>query len=158
MNLSQEFASRRLPLRACQQSGHGDQRQASGAGADVSGKAEPLRIAVVEDEPFVRLDIEAALTAAGHQVVAVADTADGAVDAAERERPDLMIMDVRLLGGSDGVDAAIAIWERFGIRSLFASANLDAATRARAGRANPAGFVDKPFLNATLLAALPKKP
>ena len=105
----------------------------------------------------MRLDIEAMLTAAGHDVVAAADTAEAAVAIAEKERPDLMIMDVRLLGGGDGVNAAIEIWERFGIRSLFASANLDSTMRARANRANPVGFVDKPFLTATLLAALPKK-
>ncbi len=116
-----------------------------------------LRVVVVEDEPFVRLDIESALMAAGHKVVAIADTADEAVKLADRERPDLMVMDIRLIGPRDGVDAAVEIWERFGIRSVFASANLDPTTRARANRANPLGFVDKPFVSGTLLAAIAKK-
>lgn len=116
-----------------------------------------LRIAVVEDEPFVRMDIEATLEAAGCEVVGSADNADAAVRLAERERPDMMIMDIRLVGVRDGVEAAMEIWERFGIRSLFASANLDSATRARASRANPVGYIDKPFVNSHLLTALPKK-
>lgn len=119
--------------------------------------ASALRVGVVEDEPFVRLDIELALQTAGHHVVGAADSADGAVELARLQKPDVMIMDVRLQGAGDGIDAAIEIWRRFGIRSVFASANLDASLRARAAAANPLAFVDKPFMSSTLVAALPKK-
>jgi DNA-binding NarL/FixJ family response regulator len=124
---------------------------------EAASPASALRVAVVEDEPFVRLDIELALQTAGHHVVGAADTADGAVELARLQNPDVVIMDVRLQGVRDGIDAAIEIWQRFGIRCVFASANLDASLRARAAAANPFGFVDKPFMTATLVAALPKK-
>jgi DNA-binding NarL/FixJ family response regulator len=123
-------------------------------GNDETSRDTPLRVVVVEDEPFVRLDIELALETAGHQVVGTADSADGAVELAQTQRPDAMIMDVRLHGVRDGIDAAIEIWRRFGIRSVFASANLDKELRARAAAANPLGFVDKPFMSSTLVAAL----
>jgi DNA-binding NarL/FixJ family response regulator len=126
-------------------------------GDKMASEATALRVAVVEDEPFVRLDIELALQTAGHHVVGAADTADGAVELARLHNPDVMIMDVRLLGARDGIDAATEIWQRFGIRSVFASANLDASLRARAAVANPFGFVDKPFMSSTLVAALPRK-
>jgi DNA-binding NarL/FixJ family response regulator len=126
-------------------------------GDEVASAASALRVAVVEDEPFVRLDIELTLQSAGHHVVGAADTADGAVELARLQNPDVMIMDVRLQGARDGVDAAIEIWQRFGIRCVFASANLDVSLRARAAAANPFGFVDKPFMSSTLVAALPKK-
>ena len=126
-------------------------------GDEMASTAPALRVAVVEDEPFVRFDIELALQTAGHHVVGAADTADGAVELARLQNPDVMIMDVRLLGARDGIDAATEIWERFGIRSVFASANLDASLRARAAAANPLGFVDKPFMSSTLVAALPRK-
>lgn len=121
---------------------------------DEDARDTPLRVVVVEDEPFVRLDIELALETAGHQVVGTADSADRAVELAQTQRPDAMIMDVRLHGSRDGVDAAIEIWQRFGIRSVFASANLDKELRTRAAAANPLGFVDKPFVSSTLVAAL----
>ncbi len=54
----------------------------------------------------------------------------------------------------DGIQAAIEIWERFAIRSLFVSANLDAGARARAASANPVGFLEKPFTRTSLLAAV----
>lgn len=126
-------------------------------GDETAPEASVLRVAVVEDEPFVRLDIELALRSAGHEVVGAADTADGAVELARLQNPDVMIMDVRLQGARDGIDAAIEIWQRFGIRSVFASANLDASLRARAAAANPLAFVDKPFMSSTLVAALPKR-
>ncbi|HEY7645836.1 MAG TPA: response regulator [Hyphomicrobiales bacterium] len=157
MQLAQQAACIVAPFWACQDQSDGEPGHKSGTKSRIFAEPAPLHIVVVEDEPFVRLDIEAVLTAAGHDVVAAADTAEDAIAIAELERPDLMIMDVRLLEGGDGVKAAIEIWERFGIRSLFASANLDPIMRAQAGRANPVGFVDKPFLTATLLAALPKK-
>jgi CheY-like chemotaxis protein len=113
-----------------------------------------LRIVVVEDDVFIRLDLATQLRGAGHAVVGTADTALEAVRAADRERPDLVLMDVRLLGERDGIEAATEIWERFGIRSLFVSANLDAAARAKAQAANPVGFLEKPFTPSSLLAAV----
>jgi DNA-binding NarL/FixJ family response regulator len=113
-----------------------------------------LRIVVVEDEIFIRLDLMTHLGTAGHAIVGTADCADVALTTVERERPDIVLMDVRLPGEKDGIDAALEIWRRFRIRSLFVSANLDAAARARAAAANPVGFLEKPFTRTHLLAAV----
>jgi two-component system, response regulator PdtaR len=113
-----------------------------------------LRIVVVEDEIFIRLDLVTHLGIAGHKVVGTADCAEDAVSTVERERPDIVLMDVRLSGERDGIDAALEIWRRFNVRSLFVSANLDASARTRAAPANPVGFLEKPFTRANLLAAL----
>ena len=61
----------------------------------------------------------------------------------------------RVLGsGRDGVDAAIEIRRRFGIASLFMSANQDPHTVARAEAADPVGWLPKPYAIETLLAAV----
>jgi two-component system, response regulator PdtaR len=112
------------------------------------------RIVVVEDDVFIRLDLTTQLRAAGHTVVGTADTAADAVRVVEHQRPDLVLMDVRLVGDRDGIEAATEIWQRFAIRSLFVSANLDAATRAKASAANPLGFLEKPFAPHSLLRAI----
>jgi DNA-binding NarL/FixJ family response regulator len=114
----------------------------------------PRRILIVEDEVFVRLDIERELSAAGFDVVGGVDTAQAAIALADRERPDLVLMDVRIAGPQDGISAALELWSRFQIRCLFVSANLDAQTRQRAAAAQPWGFVRKPFSGAELLAAI----
>jgi DNA-binding NarL/FixJ family response regulator len=76
----------------------------------------------------------------------------------ERERPDLVLMDVRLLGDRDGIDAATEIWQRFAIRSLLVSANLDTAAWVKASVANPIGFLEKPYTVSGLLAAVAAQP
>ena len=117
-----------------------------------------LRIIVVEDDAFIRLDLMTHLMAAGHAIVGTADSAAEAVRLAERERPDLVLMDVRLVGDGDGIEAATEIWRRFSVRSLFISANLDASARAKAAAANPVGFLEKPFTPCSLLAAVATGP
>lgn len=112
-----------------------------GEGAD----AAPRRILIVEDEIFIQLDLERELTAAGFEVVGIADNAADALRLAEREQPDAVLMDIRLRGARDGLDAALELWERFRIRCLFVSGNIDEAGRQRVAPARPWGFVAKPF-------------
>ena len=115
---------------------------------------ENLRIVIVEDDVFIRLDLMTHLTAAGHKIAGTGDSAAEAISLVEREQPDLVLMDVRLVGESDGIEAATEIWRRFAVRSLFVSANLDAGARARAAAANPVGFLEKPFSPRNLLVAI----
>ena len=118
--------------------------------ADASG----LRVLIVEDEFFIALDIEASLASLGHTIVGIAVSADTAVRMAERERPDVVLMDIRLAGSRDGVDAAEEIYDRFGIRSVFVTANTDPQTRQRAAAVSPIGFLEKPLNLQRLRAAL----
>ena len=112
------------------------------------------RILIVEDETFAVLYIADILAEGGYEVIGSAATADEAIAKSDAERPDLVIMDIRLVGARDGVYAAQEIYRRFGIRSLFVSAYSDAQTRQRAGAAQPTGFVEKPFSPETLLSAV----
>lgn len=112
------------------------------------------RILVVEDEYFIALEVEQWLTDAGHEVVAVAASADQAVAFAIEKRPELAIMDIRILGERDGVDAAREIFQRTGIRNLFASAHVDDAVRRRAAASRPLGWLEKPYTQEEFLNAL----
>lgn len=112
------------------------------------------RILIVEDEMFVAMDIELAVIKAGHRVVGFAGTAERAIALADELRPDLILMDIRLAGARDGVDAAIEIRQRFDIPSLIISAHADAKTRERATPARALGFIAKPFDHALLAVAL----
>ena len=84
----------------------------------------------------------------------VATAADEAVLLGEVRRPDVVLMDIRLRGPRDGIDAATEIRRRFDIRSLFVSAHTDPATMARAQAADPVGWLPKPFSGHQLAAAL----
>jgi two-component system, response regulator PdtaR len=115
-----------------------------------------LHILVVEDELWAALDMEWVVRKLGHEVIGPAATAEEAIRLAEAEMPDLVLMDIRLANGSDGVTAAIEIRRRFGITSLFVSAHGELATRQRAEAAEPAGFIEKPFAPETLAGAIEK--
>ena len=113
-------------------------------GDEPSPGMRSLRILIVEDEFFISLHIKELVQALGHAVVAIAVSADKAVNMAESERPDVVLMDIRLIGPRDGVDAAEEIRRRFGIGSIFVTANTDPQTRQRAQAVHPLGFLEKP--------------
>jgi len=105
----------------------------------------PPRILIVEDESLAAMALEEILGMLGYSVCGIADNADDAVAAAERHRPDIVMMDIRLHGSKDGIEAAAAIHARFGIRSVFMSAFGDPDTRRRAEDCRPFGFIKKPY-------------
>jgi CheY-like chemotaxis protein len=132
------------------QESHPDQAQGQAAKA-----ARPARrVLVVEDEFFLAVQIEEWLLGNGLEVVDVVHTADEAVAVADTERPDLVIMDIRLASETDGIAAALEILERTGIRCIFATAYADAATRERGEKARPFGWLRKPFTADVLLGAV----
>lgn len=90
----------------------------------------------------------------GYVVCAVATSAPDAVDAAEREQPDLVMMDIRLAHNTNGINAAREIEQRLGIPSLFVSAHADAKARQQASDIDHLGFVTKPYDRCTLERAL----
>ena len=94
------------------------------------------------------------LEAAGYQVTAMARDPAEAAGAAAAQRPDFALMDIRLHGGTSGLDAARMLYERWHVRSIFLSANLDSRTRAQAEQYRPLGFVGKPFVPDEIHAAL----
>lgn len=131
------------------------------SGEESHGEKDPpsvhprsLRVLIVEDEIFIALDTRSLLQSLGHTVVGIAVSVDDAIRRAERERPDVVLMDVRLTGPRDGIDAADEICRRFGISSIFVTANTDAQTRARAATVAPLAFLEKPLTVQRLRAGL----
>ena len=117
-------------------------------------QAHSLRVLVVEDEFFISLHTKGLLQALGHVVVAIAVSADEAVNIAERERPDVVLMDIRLIGARDGIAAAEEIRRRFDIGSIFVTAHTDPQTRQRAEAVRPLGFLEKPLTEQRLRLGL----
>lgn len=120
-------------------------------GGDAMGIGRPHRIQIVEDDYFISMQIEDALTAAGYEIVGIAPDRREAIALAARTTPDLVLMDIRLARGSDGVETAIELRRRYGLRCVFVTAHADPITRARADPAQPLGWVTKPFTAAGLV-------
>lgn len=103
------------------------------------------RVLIVEDEKIIALDLQRRLEKFGYTVVALAATADEAVSAATDHMPDIVLMDIMLGGERDGVDAAMEIKDTLPIPIVFLTAYADERTVERAKRAQPVGYVLKPF-------------
>jgi DNA-binding NarL/FixJ family response regulator len=123
------------------------------AGAGKSSDRTPT-VLIVEDDYLVATQMEDALTGAGFTVTAIVASAADAIAAVAATRVDVAVMDVRLVGQRDGVDAAIELFESHGVRSVFATAHHDRETRQRAEKANPLGWVQKPYSMASLVVAV----
>jgi two-component system, response regulator PdtaR len=113
-----------------------------------------LRILIVENTILVRLAVEEMLANLGHDRVGWAATVPRAIAEAERLRPDLVLMDIQLDDNGDGIEAARAIRERFNIPSLFMTGGIDHEKWQRAMATEPVGYLQKPFLQSGLAAAL----
>jgi len=107
--------------------------------------AGPARILVVEDESIVAVDLAARLQRLGHHVVGTARSADEAWRSAERYRPDLVLMDIRLEGDEDGISVGSRMRRDLGIAVVFLTAYADSSTLERARQAAPLGYIIKPF-------------
>jgi diguanylate cyclase (GGDEF)-like protein len=112
------------------------------------------RILVVEDELIVAADLCQLLEELGYTIVGSAATADDAVRMAVVDKPELVLMDIRLAGPRDGVQAATDIREQLGLPVIFLTANTDSRTVDRAIESNPGGYLAKPFNARTLLATI----
>ncbi len=113
-----------------------------------------VRILIVEDNLILAMNVENHLRAEGFEVVGVAESADQALAMAADQKPDLVVLDIRLPGDRDGVTTATILFESFGIRSIFASAHGEADIRARATAARPAGWITKPYTMSDLVDAV----
>jgi PAS domain S-box-containing protein len=118
------------------------------------------RLLIVEDEPIVALDLQQELEQFGCEVVALAQSADEALMAAEEFHPDLALMDLHIVGSLDGIQTARLLRDAYQIPSVFLTAYSDDDTINRAVREMPYGYLTKPFqtreLKATLQIALHK--
>jgi diguanylate cyclase (GGDEF)-like protein len=107
--------------------------------------ADQTRILIVEDEAITAMDLAAELSHLGYEVCGTEDTAEGAVAAVERDKPRLVLMDVRLASNGDGIDAARQISSRHDVAVVFLTAHSDEETLARALSVSPYGYIVKPF-------------
>ncbi len=120
-----------------------------------SSKTDPASsILVVEDEALIALELEDRLIRMGFRVAGVVDTGDKAILAAQTLLPDLVLMDIRLKGKMDGIQAAGRIRDLVNIPVVYLTAHSDKETLGRAKEANAFGYIIKPFEEKALTVAI----
>lgn len=121
--------------------------------------SEPLAlnnriVAVVDDEFLIAAGLSMQVEDMGMIVCGTAATADEAVALVQAERPSVVLMDVRLAGDKDGVDAALAIHETVGSKVIFVTGSREPQTLERIGLDHPAGVLFKPVSDLQLRQAI----
>jgi PAS domain S-box-containing protein len=118
-------------------------------------------ILVVEDERITAEDIRAGLRSVGYKVPVICSEGEDAVKQAQRLEPDLVLMDIKLDGEMDGIQAAAEIRKSQDIPVIYLTAYADEKTVERAKITEPSGFLvkgqgllNKPFDERELNAAI----
>ncbi|MGE5498402.1 MAG: response regulator [Syntrophothermus sp.] len=106
--------------------------------------AEIKNILIVEDETVIALSLRILLMKAGYIINGIFARGEQAVKAALENRPDLVLMDIRLAGDMDGIEAAKQIAEHTNSPILFMTAYSDPEVREKAMELKPLGFLQKP--------------
>lgn len=104
-----------------------------------------LSILIVENEAIVAEDLACKVRQLGYDVAGITATGEKAVELARRQRPTLVLMDVRLAGAMDGIEAAQQIHRECRLPVLFLTAHSDTGTVERAQQAEAFGYILKPF-------------
>jgi response regulator NasT len=112
-----------------------------------------LRILIADDESIRLMSLRAQLGALGHQVVAEALTGEEAVLLAERHRPDMAILDIRM-PVTDGIEAAERITRARPIPIILLTAYSETELVERAAQANISAYLMKPVAEEDLLPAI----
>lgn len=111
-------------------------------------------VLIVEDEALVALELRENVERLGHDVIGITDSAEQAVSLAIKKKPNLIIMDVRLSGRMDGIEAAELIRNSADIPILFLTAYSGDETLSRATDAEPYGYLLKPVQERQLAGAI----
>ncbi len=103
------------------------------------------RILVVEDNLIVAKNMKSRLAGSGYTVPGIAISGEEAIQCAAETHPDLVLMDIKLKGEMDGIEAAEKIHTRFGIPVIYLTGYPDDETLQPAKGTESFGYVSKPF-------------
>jgi two-component SAPR family response regulator len=113
-----------------------------------------MKILIVDDELLLAMDLHTALSRAGHDVIGFAPTPDAALTMAAGLRPELALVDINLLGQTEGIDLAEALKARYGTDIIFITAYTDEPVMARARGVEPIAILHKPVDQTALFGTI----
>ncbi len=112
------------------------------------------RVLVVEDSRVIAMELEDRLKSLGYRLEAIVSSGEEAIEEATRARPDLVLMDIKLRGEVDGIEATTAIRADLDIPVVYLTAYADEDTLRRAKITEPYGYILKPFEERELHTAI----
>ncbi|MBD2503328.1 hybrid sensor histidine kinase/response regulator [Anabaena azotica] len=117
-------------------------------------KIRTVRVLIVEDEYILAINLQESLELLGYTVVDIADSAELAIEKSTQLLPNLILMDIRLRGEKDGIQAAEQIWHNLQIPIIYVTGHSDQSTVERATLTFPFGYILKPVREQELYVAI----
>jgi two-component system, LytTR family, response regulator LytT len=114
----------------------------------------PLKIVIVEDEMIIAESIFQSLKSLNYNAIEPVANYTSALELIAGEKPDLVLIDIRLSGSKDGIDLANEINSIHAIPFIFLTSNSDPSTIERAKKTHPAAYLLKPFSKADLYSTI----
>ncbi len=113
-----------------------------------------IKIGIVEDEVIIAKTISLYLHELGYQVVFTAGNYEEALTMVQEINIDLLLLDINLGKGKNGIALATLLNEQFGIPFIYLTANSDKATMLQAKKTLPLAFLVKPFTQDNLFSCI----
>jgi len=113
-----------------------------------------MRILLVDDDQLIRFVHQMFIERAGHEVVGLAEEEVQAVGLALELKPDIIVMDIRLENGSNGISAMKTIQQTMDIPAIYISGNSDNKTIEEAEQTFMKAFLVKPVTQDEIAKAL----
>ena len=111
-------------------------------------------VLIVEDETIVSMEIESYLSSLNFNIIGIANNAKSAYELAMDYKPHIILMDIKIKGDVDGIDAAAKILNELSTSIVYLTAFCDEEMVERAIKTNPSGYLTKPFNKKELFASL----
>ncbi|MCH8568051.1 MAG: response regulator [Balneolales bacterium] len=102
-------------------------------------------VLIVEDEFILQMMIEKMIQKMGHTIVGKAKSGEMAIELVKKVQPDVILMDIKIIGDYDGIETVLKIREFSNAPVLYLSGNTDPETMKRALATKPMRFIVKPF-------------
>ncbi len=113
-----------------------------------------MNILIVEDEALLSMDLELSLKDMGHTVLESVPSGEEALSFVGRNRPDIVLIDIKLDGNLDGIETSRMIMKEYDVPVIFMTGNTDTDTLSRAEALGPVGIIKKPIKDHELIMFL----
>lgn len=115
---------------------------------------EKIKIVIIEDEFVIAEDVRSRLESHGYRVSAIFDRGENALPYILNEKPDLLLVDIHLAGGMNGIELVRQAQAKIQTPVVYITANSDSRTYDEAKVTHPNAFLIKPFSPENLIASI----
>ena len=116
--------------------------------------SDQLKVLILEDDAVIGQLLEHHMRQLGHHVLDITYSSERALHLIHNLVPDLILLDINILGEKDGIEVGAVIQSKYNIPFIFITALSDRTTLQRAQAVNPDWYIVKPFKESDILASI----